>query len=180
MPREDLIVPGFYGKIPAAGDFVGRGLPADFVRRWDRWLAQHLAPLIGAPFWPRSFALRFLAGPACFEAATGIILQSNDKVGRSFPLSIVALFPGASIGLVRADAWFARIEEAGIRAQLGELTPDELEAALIHLPAPPAEAGEEIVDGMVMWTARSDLFDVDPQSPQATLEQLFAASWQIS
>ncbi|WP_353646394.1 type VI secretion system-associated protein TagF [Mesorhizobium sp. WSM2239] len=175
MPREDLSVPGFYGKVPAAGDFVGRGLPRDFVRRWDRWLAQHLAPLVGAQFWPWPLALRFLAGPGCFGPATGIILQSTDKAGRRFPLSIVTPLPAASMAMARADAWFAEIEDAGVGAQLGELTPDELEAALVHLPAPTAQAGEDFVDGMVMWTARSDIFDIDPDAPQAVLERLLAA-----
>lgn len=175
-----MIAPGFYGKLPAAGDFVSRRLPVEFVRAWDRWLAQHLAPLIGSQLWPHSFALRFLTGPACFGATTGIILQSTDKVGRRFPLSIVALLPEASIGLARADAWFAGIEEAGVGAQRGELTPDELELMLAKLPVPPAEAGDEIVDGMVMWTAHSDIFDIDLQSPQATLEQVFVASRETS
>lgn len=179
MSAADLTT-GFYGKIPATGDFVGRRLPADFVRAWDRWVAQHFAGLIGGQCWPRSLALRFLAGPPYFEAAMGIIVQSADRVGRRFPLSIVALLPEASIGLVRAEAWFAGIEEAGARAQLGELTPDELESALIRLPVPAAEVGEEIVEGMVMWTAHSDIFDVDPNAPQAVLKQLLAASCQIS
>jgi len=38
-----MILPGFYGKMPATGDFVTRRLPGDFVRVWDRWLAQHIA-----------------------------------------------------------------------------------------------------------------------------------------
>ncbi|RUU66205.1 type VI secretion system-associated protein TagF, partial [Mesorhizobium sp. M7A.T.Ca.TU.009.01.1.1] len=33
---------------------------------------------------------------------------------------------------------------------------------------------------MVMWTARSDIFDIDPQSPQATLKQILAASWETN
>ncbi|TIU04376.1 MAG: type VI secretion system-associated protein TagF, partial [Mesorhizobium sp.] len=57
-----MILPGFYGKMPATGDFVTRRLPGDFVRAWDRWLAQHIVPLIGSEAWPRSTALRFLAG----------------------------------------------------------------------------------------------------------------------
>jgi type VI secretion system protein ImpM len=179
VPREDLIVPGFYGKIPTAGDFVGRGLPGDFVRRWDRWLAQNLAPLIGAQSWPWPLALRFLAGPGCFGPAAGIVLQSTDKAGRRFPLSVVALLPDASIGLVGAEAWFAEIEDAGISAQLGEFTPEELEAALIHLKVPPAEAGEEIVDGMVMWTASSDIYDIDPDAPLPIFEMLLAPRWQV-
>lgn len=175
-----MILPGFYGKMPATGDFVTRRLPGDFVRAWDRWLAQHLAPLIGSESWPRSTALRFLAGPASFGASAGIILQSADRVGRQFPLSVVAQLPDASIQLASADGWFSRIEEAAIAAQQGELTPDELDAALAALPLPPVEQDGDIIDDMVMWTARSDIFDIDPQSPQATLEQIFAASWETS
>jgi type VI secretion system protein ImpM len=175
-----MILPGFYGKMPATGDFVTRRLPGDFVRAWDRWLAQHLVPLIGSESWPRSTALRFLAGPAFFGASAGIILQSADRVGRQFPLSVVAQLPEASVQLARADAWFSRIEEAAVAAQNGELTPDELDTALAALPLPPVEQDGDIIDEMVMWTARSDIFDIDPQAPQATLEQIIAASWETS
>ncbi|RWK52283.1 type VI secretion system-associated protein TagF [Mesorhizobium sp.] len=173
-----MILPGFYGKMPANGDFVTRRLPGDFVRIWDRWLAQHIVPLIGSENWPRTTALRFLAGPACFGGSAGIILQSADRVGRQFPLSVVAQLADASIQLARADAWFAGIEEAAIAAQDGELTPDELDAALAALPVPPVEPGEEVISDMVMWTARSDIFDVDPQAPQAMLEQVFSGIWE--
>jgi type VI secretion system protein ImpM len=175
-----MILPGFYGKMPATGDFVTRRLPGDFVRAWDRWLAQHIVPLIGSEFWPCNTALRFLAGPAAFGASAGVILQSADRVGRQFPLSVVAQLPEASVQLARADAWFSRIEEAAVAAQNGELTPDELDTALTALPLPPVEQDGDIIDEMVMWTARSDIFDIDPQAPQATLEQIIAASWETS
>ncbi|RWB35769.1 MULTISPECIES: type VI secretion system-associated protein TagF [unclassified Mesorhizobium] len=173
-----MILPGFYGKMPATGDFVTRRLPGDFVRIWDRWLAQHIVPLIGLESWPRTTALRFLAGPASFSASTGIILQSADRVGRQFPLSVVAQLAKAPVQLARADAWFARIEEAAFAAQQGELTPDELDAALATLPVPPVEPGSEIISDMVMWTSHSDIFDIDPLSPQATLEQVFSGRWK--
>lgn len=179
MPAEHLST-GFYGKIPTAGDFVSRRLPLDFVQPWDRWIAQHLAPLVGCGRWPEGLALRFLAGPAGFGPAVGIVLQSTDKVGRRFPLSIVAQLPEASMMMTRADAWFAEIEEVGIAAQRGDLMPDELDAALLDLLAPPPPSEAEIVDGMVMWTAHSDIFDIDPQSPKVALEQVFAASWETS
>ncbi|RWF89350.1 MAG: DUF2094 domain-containing protein, partial [Mesorhizobium sp.] len=35
MSAADMILPGFYGKMPATGDFVSRRLPGDFVRIWD-------------------------------------------------------------------------------------------------------------------------------------------------
>lgn len=175
-----MILPGFYGKMPATGDFVTRRLPGDFVRIWDRWLAQHIVPLIGSETWPRTTALRFLAGPASFGASAGIILQSADRVGRQFPLSVVAQLADAPVRLADADAWFAGIEEVALAAQRGELMPDELDAALAALPVPPVEPDEEVISDMVMWTARSDIFDVDPPSPQATLEQIFAANWETS
>ncbi|MER9070365.1 type VI secretion system-associated protein TagF [Mesorhizobium sp. M0296] len=180
MSAADLILPGFYGKMPATGDFVTRRLPGDFVRVWDRWLAQHIVPLMGSETWPRGTALRFLTGPGFVDASAGIILQSVDRVGRQFPLSVVAQLSEASVQLARADAWFSGIEEAAVAAQQGELTPDELDTALSALPVPPVEPGEEVISDMVMWTARSDIFDVDPLSPQATLEQIFAANWETS
>ncbi|MER8743496.1 type VI secretion system-associated protein TagF [Mesorhizobium sp. M1004] len=180
MSAADLILPGFYGKMPATGDFVSRRLTGEFVRLWDRWLAQHLVPLFGQDIWPPATALRFLAGPNSFGASAGIILQSADKVGRKFPLSIVAVLPETPVSLTHAEAWFAGIEEAASAAQRGELTPDELDAALGELPVPPAEPGEELIADMVMWTAHSDIFDIDPHSPQATLETILAGSWETS
>ncbi|WP_318528606.1 MULTISPECIES: type VI secretion system-associated protein TagF [unclassified Mesorhizobium] len=175
-----MILPGFYGKMPATGDFVTRRLPGDFVRSWDRWLAQHIVPLMSREGWPGSTALRFLAGPTSFGASVGIILQSADRVGRQFPLSVVAQLSEAPFQLAHAEAWFAGIEEAAIAAQHGELTPDELDTALAALPVPPVEPGSEIITDLVMWTAHSDIFDIDPQSPEETLEQILAASWETS
>jgi type VI secretion system protein ImpM len=175
-----MTLPGFYGKMPATGDFVTRRLTGDFVRVWDRWLAQHIVPLMGLETWPRTTALRFLAGPASFGASAGIILQSADRVGRQFPLTVVAQLSEAPFQLAYAEAWFAEIEAAAADAQHDELTPDELDTALAALPVPPIEPGEEVISDMVMWTARSDIFDIDPQSPQATLEQIFAANWETS
>lgn len=176
-----MILPGFYGKMPATGDFVTRRLTGDFVRVWDRWLAQHLVPLIGSDSWPSGTALRFLAGPATFGASAGIVLQSADRVGRRFPLSIVARLTEAPLKLAYADAWFEGVEEAAFAAQRGELAPDELDAALAALPVPAAGAEDgDFIDDLVMWTARSDIFDVDTQDPQKTVEQIFAASWETS
>ncbi|CDX29176.1 conserved hypothetical protein [Mesorhizobium sp. ORS 3359] len=180
MSAADLILPGFYGKMPAAGDFVTRRVPGDFVRVWDRWLAQHIVPLFGVETWPTGTALRFLAGTASFGASAGIVLQSADRVGRQFPLSVVARLSEAPLKLAYADAWFEGVENAALAAQGGELTPDELDAALGGLPVPSVDGESEVIDGLVMWTAHTDIFDVDPQAPQPTLEQIFAASWETS
>ena len=180
MSAADLILPGFYGKMPAAGDFVTRRLPGDFVRVWDRWLAQHIVPLFGVETWPTGTALRFLAGPGAFGASAGIVLQSADRVGRQFPLSVVARLPEAPLKLAYSDGWFNGIEAAGFAAQRGELTPDELDTAVAALPVPLVESQGDIIGDLVAWTAHTDIFDVDPQAPQPALEQIFAASWETS
>lgn len=95
-------------------------------------------------------------------------------------MSVVALLPEAPVALTHAEAWYAGIEEAATAAQRGELTADELDAALGGLPVPSVEPGEELIADMVMWTAHSDIFDIDPQSPQATLETILAGSWETS
>jgi len=180
MSAADLILPGFYGKMPATGDFVTRRLTGEFVRLWDRWLAQHLVPLFGQDIWAPGTALRFLAGANSFGPSAGIILQSADKVGRKFPLSVVAQLTEVPVALTHAEAWFAGIEGAAIAAQQGELTPDELDAVLATLPVPTIEPGEELIADMVMWTQHSDIFDIDPQSPQTTLETILAGSWETN
>ena len=45
---------------------------------------------------------------------------------------------------------------------------------------PPVEPGGEIVEGMVVWTEQSDLYDIDPEAPLPVLEQLLALSWETS
>ena len=37
------VIAGFYGKLPARGDFVRGALPRDFTDRWDAWLAPAIA-----------------------------------------------------------------------------------------------------------------------------------------
>lgn len=176
MPAADLNIPGFYGKIPATGDFVCRRLPLDFVQPWDRWMAQYLAPLIGTEIWPDELALRFLSGSAGFGPAAGVILASADRVGRRFPLSLVALLTEAPVGMVSSgEAWFAGLEATGFGAQRGMLAAEDLHAALALLPAPSAAVGE-VVEEMVIWTAHSDVFDIDPKTPQTVLERLLSAA----
>ena len=68
----------------------------------------------------------------------------------------------------------------GEAAQRGAPTPDGLDAALAPLPVPLVGGESDVVDDLVIWTAHTDIFDVDPQAPQPTLEQIFAASWETS
>src|ERR1700739_3155085 len=113
------VIAGFYGKLPARGDFVRSGLPRDFTDPWDAWLAQAIAgsrtrmgddwlpAFLEAPVW------RFVLAPGlCGERAVlGLVLPSVDRAGRYFPLTFAALFDEGSA--VADAAWLDRCEAAG-------------------------------------------------------------------
>ena len=40
-----MSVPGWYGKLPALGDFASRRLPPEWIAPWDGWLATGLHQL---------------------------------------------------------------------------------------------------------------------------------------
>ena len=108
MSAADMILPAFTARCrPPA--ISSRARAPDFVQPLDRWLASISRPLIGTERWDQRTALRFLSGPAAFGSAIGIILASRDRVGRRFPLSIVATPGVASLALVRAEAWFQHL-----------------------------------------------------------------------
>jgi type VI secretion system protein ImpM len=146
---------GFYGKLPARGDFVRAGLPRDFTDRWDDWLQSVIAgsrTLMGddwlpafleAPVW------RFALPPGmCGErAALGLMLPSVDKAGRYFPLTFAALHD-ESFAASESDAWLDICEAAG-RDALEQDTPPQ--AIADRLGAPDLVVAADGTDG-VWWS----------------------------
>lgn len=113
--------PGFFGKLPARGDFVSRRLDEAFRSAFDTWLQRSVATSkrqLGPGWLPtylRSPIWRFVLGPnLCGEApALGVMIPSVDRVGRYFPFIIAAQLPGClSPGTLfhGARAWFDRAE----------------------------------------------------------------------
>ena len=142
--------PGFHGKVPARGDFVGSGLPRSFVEPFDSWLQAALATSrgrIGAA-WERLFAAspvwRFALSPGvCGEpAAAGVLVPSADRVGRLYPFAVAASLPEgmdlASVPYLLAP-WFAAAEDLALEAcRTGGTDPDLLPGELTVLGRPPA------------------------------------------
>jgi len=119
---------GWYGKIPGAGDFIARRVPASFSEPWDRWLQGAIdgsKQRLGA-LWRDTFlsmpAWRFALGPGVIggNAWAGLMVPSVDAVGRYFPLTIASALPPASLDavvtLLGAGRWFEQIEAIALEA----------------------------------------------------------------
>jgi type VI secretion system protein ImpM len=138
--------PGVFGKLPAHGDFVRRGLPRAFLTPGDAWLSAgveaaraHLGEGWG-PAWEAAPAWRFRLAPGTCgpQAVAGVLLPSRDQVGRRFPLTLAAVGPAAAV--LPAAEWYAALEAAAAAARAGELDADRLEASLPPLPCDDPDA----------------------------------------
>jgi len=156
--------PGYHGKLIAKGDFVTRRLPRSFVGPWDGWLQDviggsrarmgeaWLDAYLTSPIW--RFALP--AGLCGESAAAGVLMPSVDRVGRYFPLTIVALVT-ESLDLlavpVAAAEWFDKAEELVRSALADAFDFDGFDAQVAalglpiggeHAAAPVAETGSAL------------------------------------
>jgi type VI secretion system protein ImpM len=146
-PPPRGVIAGFYGKLPARGDFVRAGLPRDFTDPWDDWLQTVIAgsrALMGeawlpafleAPVW-RFTLPRGMCGP---QAALGLMLPSVDRAGRYFPLTFAALSE-QGIGRTSGEAWLDVCEAAG-RAALEQDTPPQVMAGMLGTGLPEVTTG---------------------------------------
>jgi type VI secretion system protein ImpM len=150
-------IAGWYGKIPAVGDFATRRVPREFVATWDDWLQRSLASsasALGAAWldvYLQGPILRFVLLPGiCGESLwTGIVMPSVDRVGRYFPLTIVVALeerPGTLAAAVSSHNWFAALEKIALRTLESDALPEELDAGLVEAPFPwsPVDVGAAV------------------------------------
>lgn len=118
---------GLFGKLPSKRDFISYNVPRPFLTFWENWLQSAVAAsrsqlgaawqdvFLTAPIW------RFWIGDSlCGAAVAGAIMPSVDKIGRYFPLSLIACAPdGMRIEpppVDPMDSWYKAAEEALLRA----------------------------------------------------------------
>lgn len=133
---------GFYGKIPARGDFVRAALSLELVRCWDGWLQVVLPVVAWPPDWDASpiWRLNLPAGLCGPSALGGVMLPSSDRIGRRFPLLL------AAEGAFADDALAAALADIG-RAATGGLAPDVLRRHLWNIPPPVWQSPYDRVEG---------------------------------
>lgn len=91
---QSVVMIRLYGKLPAHGDFLNRGLRDRQARMADRMLT---AMIVGAQqAWDDHFAERYAAAqPWLWHApgSSGLIIPSMDAAGRLFPLGVATATP---------------------------------------------------------------------------------------
>lgn len=147
-------LPGWYGKMPALGDFASRRLPPAFIAAWDGWLQRGMAAsrnslqerwletYLNGPLW--RFAL--LPGVCGESAWAGTLMPSVDKVGRHFPLTIALELepqPELTSVILSAQHWFSEMEQAALDCLIAGFEPDRLEQRLAANAFPLPQAGPE-------------------------------------
>jgi type VI secretion system protein ImpM len=119
-PDADRI--GVFGKVPTRGDFVAIGLDPAIRTALDQWLQGGLAAFAqsAGAGWTRQFEAmpvwRFIimSGVWSRSALAGVLMSSRDRVGRSFPLVLVAQlrdFADRPRQLYADMAWFTAAED---------------------------------------------------------------------
>lgn len=124
MSPADAVGVGFFGKVPALGDFVSRRLPRHFIEPWDQWLQasmrssqetlgdKWLSLFLVSPIW--RFALN--AGVCGPNSWAGVMMPSVDRVGRYYPLTLAREMPAEAIStlFLPESEWFSRLEAAAL------------------------------------------------------------------
>lgn len=155
---------GFFGKLPARRDFVTANLSRAVTERWHDWLEDGLVrsrELIGED-WTDAYlnqpVWRFaLSGGLCGEGAlAGVMIPNLDKVGRHFPLVVVALLPAAATPAAISVA-LANWYEAAEALALSSLEPgfvfEEFERRIDALKAAPPGAVPKADIAEAPWPA---------------------------
>jgi type VI secretion-associated protein, BMA_A0400 family len=125
---------GYFGKLPASGDFVVRGLPKELSDHLYVWFSNGMLALerYDPAEWQHAYLVTpvwhfiFNRGVWGSQALQGCIAPSIDKVGRYSPLAIVRSFESTYIRevLPPVDSWLYQVD-ASLRRSISEQVPAE-------------------------------------------------------
>ena len=184
-----------YGKMPALGDFLRLGAEPGFVTPWDLWLQgtllaarQNLGPrfeacYMSAPVWRFSLPPG-VAGP---QGAVGVLMPSVDRVGRQFPLTLLAQTGQDAQAPLRNLIWQSPVLDAVERLALDMLddtmTREMLQERLALLALRPTGLPSRISTSgtsLVLANGAPDLFCADLALDLAGGELHCACAWLAS
>ncbi|MGN8001921.1 type VI secretion system-associated protein TagF [Acidovorax sp. 22279] len=171
----------WYGKLPSLGDFVGRRMPHALSSEWDAWMREGMEQLrradgagwsdtfVNAPLWFFIASLSTQGSPVI-----GALAPSVDRVGRYYPLTVMATAPHAGCPFaddVQVKAFLAGARSAIVEARRRALSVDDLDRRVSLLPNPfgttlPSEREPSLIQDILL-----DLHEAS-QAHQATASDL--------
>lgn len=142
--HSTIIELGFYGKLPAYGDFIQKRLPQNFVNPWHEWLQTGM--LAGREQNPDNWMTYYLNCPAwCFvlsggvcgdQPVAGVTIPSVDRVGRYFNFTMASILPEDTDPAVFAGArhqWFTSLENFALSVLDREMDQDGIDRSINDL-----------------------------------------------
>lgn len=118
---EQHSAPGFFGKLPSHGDFISRRVPSELLGPWEAWLDAGLEQ--SREFFGDAWLETYLSSPIwCFCGSAGccgdrpfcgLVMPSVDRLGRHYPLSILAPLGARDLPCeiaAETKGWFNRME----------------------------------------------------------------------
>ncbi|MCZ4255607.1 TagF domain-containing protein [Sulfitobacter sp. G21635-S1] len=152
---------GFFGKLPTAGDFIGRGLRPGVRPVMDRFLTAKLSQHAATPdLWPSEGLRGVIKGPN--GDLLLCILPSRDAADRAFPIAACVGLNAAA--LAEADRWADQVYPVLLNAR----SADDMVAGLANIQPP--EPGAPALASPALWQ-RGTL----PEGPEAVITRLFGA-----
>ena len=169
---------GFYGKLPSHGDFLRRRVSDAFVGVWDPWLQDCVAASRSAlgedwlDVYLTSPAWRFAcAAGVCGSAPlVGLMVPSVDRVGRYFPLTLVAELP-AGTSVIAAASLTGTFFDAAERLVIETLAAEQVDLETFDDQI--MQLAEELASG-----AAAPRMAFDPVAAQL-LDDGAQACWQM-
>jgi type VI secretion system protein ImpM len=136
------VIPGWYGKLPSLGDFASRRLEGDFIPVWDAWLQEVLQATrnTSSEGWLDSYLTmpiwRFVLLPGLIGSNgwAGVLMPSVDRVGRQFPLTLVAAlssYAAVAQAVFHGAEWFEGLEETALGVLDPTRGPEDLDQSLV-------------------------------------------------
>ncbi|KFK97910.1 MULTISPECIES: type VI secretion system-associated protein TagF [unclassified Serratia (in: enterobacteria)] len=178
---------GWYGKIPAEGDFLQRRLPSVVINRWAHWFHNGLLnlqqepsgsskyPFSQAPVW--NFVIPAPLGNQYVQM--GCLLPARDRVGRYYPVCAMRLWnlnDWHKQQLNIASDWYSQLGHTllhGVRNGLSAEQMDHLLLAIPELAIPAEEGGSDILsviglpyqpENKLAWQQAADCFEATQYS----------------
>lgn len=186
---------GAFGKMPALGDFFRFGAEGEFVTPWDIWVQSTLLGAretlgqrfegcyMSAPIWRFSLP----PGVAGTQGVVGVLMPSVDRVGRQFPLTLMAQTGYDEQAPLRNLIWqgpvLDRVEAVALDALDDATTREVLAERLAPLALRPMGIASRIRtagSSLILVNETPDLFCADLALDLAGGELHRACAWSTS